>query len=90
MAHKKGVGSSKNGRGSNSQRRGVKVSDGKFITGGSIIVRQCGNKFYPGKNVGQARDFSLYARIDGFVEFIIKNNKKTVNLIPNLISPVKV
>lgn len=69
MAHKKGQGSSKNGRDSQSQRRGVKVFGGETVTAGSIIVRQVGNKFWPGANVKQARDFSLFAVADGTVEF---------------------
>lgn len=69
MAHKKGQGSTKNGRDSNSQRRGVKAFGGEFVTSGSILVRQVGNKFFPGANVRQARDFSLFAVVDGKVEF---------------------
>lgn len=69
MAHKKGQGSSKNGRDSQSQRRGVKVFGGEFVTSGSIIVRQVGNKFYPGANVKQGRDFTLFSVVDGTVEF---------------------
>lgn len=69
MAHKKGQGSTKNGRDSNSQRRGVKVFGGENVITGNIIVRQVGNKFHPGKNVGQGRDFTLFALADGVVEF---------------------
>jgi large subunit ribosomal protein L27 len=69
MAHKKGQGSTKNGRDSNSQRRGVKVFGGSNVITGNIIVRQVGNKFHPGKNVGQGRDFTLFALADGVVEF---------------------
>ncbi len=69
MAHKKGQGSTKNGRDSNSQRRGVKVFGGEAVITGNIIVRQVGNKFHPGKNVGQGRDFTLFALADGVVEF---------------------
>lgn len=69
MAHKKGQGSSKNGRDSNSQRRGVKVFGGQTVTSGSIIVRQVGNKFFAGANVRQGRDFTLFAVADGVVEF---------------------
>ena len=60
MAHKKGQGSTRNGRDSNPKMRGIKKYGGEFVTAGSIIVRQCGNKFHPGKNVGQGRDFTLY------------------------------
>lgn len=69
MAHKKGQGSSKNGRDSQSQRRGVKRFGGEVVTAGSIIVRQVGNKFYPGTNVKQGRDFTLFSVVDGTVEF---------------------
>ncbi|MDX2175372.1 MAG: 50S ribosomal protein L27 [Candidatus Sumerlaeia bacterium] len=83
MAHKKGVGSTKNGRDSNSQRRGAKEPDGKLVPGGSIIVRQCGNKWWPGKNVGQGRDFTLFAKIDGVVRFIRKGTgRKYVHIVP--------
>jgi large subunit ribosomal protein L27 len=69
MAHKKGQGSTKNGRDSNSQRRGVKRFGGQEVITGNILVRQVGNKFHPGRNVGQGRDFTLYALADGVVEF---------------------
>lgn len=69
MAHKKGVGSSKNGRDSNAQRRGTKVYDGEIILAGSIIVRQCGTPIKPGQNVGIGRDHTLYSKIDGSVKF---------------------
>jgi large subunit ribosomal protein L27 len=69
MAHKKGQGSSKNGRDSKSQRRGVKVFGGQRVTAGSIIVRQLGTKFHPGKNVGIGRDFTIFALKEGVVKF---------------------
>jgi large subunit ribosomal protein L27 len=69
MAHKKGQGSTRNGRDSNSQRRGVKVFGGQTVTSGSILVRQVGNKFFPGANVRQGRDFTLFAVSDGTVEY---------------------
>ena len=69
MAHKKGLGSSKNGRDSNAQRLGVKVFGGQVVTGGSIIVRQRGTKFLPGKNVGLGRDYTIFALLDGNVRF---------------------
>lgn len=69
MAHKKGQGSTKNGRDSNAQRRGVKRFGGEEVITGNILVRQVGNKFHPGRNVGQGRDFTLYALTDGVVEF---------------------
>ena len=69
MAHKKGQGSSRNGRDSQPKMLGVKRSSGQFVSGGSIIVRQRGTKFYPGVNVGLGRDHTLYAKVDGIVEF---------------------
>lgn len=69
MAHKKGQGSSRNGRDSNAQNRGVKCFGGHFVTTGAIIVRQCGTKFKPGLNVGCGRDYTLYALMDGVVNF---------------------
>lgn len=69
MAHKKGQGTSRNGRDSNSQRLGVKRYGGQVVTAGSIIVRQRGTKFTAGRNVGMGRDFSLFAMIDGTVAF---------------------
>jgi large subunit ribosomal protein L27 len=69
MAHKKGQGSTRNGRDSNPQHRGVKRYGGESVTAGCIIVRQCGTKFHPGHNVGQGRDYTLYALKDGIVRF---------------------
>ena len=69
MAHKKGQGSSRNGRDSNAQRRGVKVFGGQTINAGSIIIRQVGTKIHPGNNVGMGKDFTLFAKINGIVKF---------------------
>ena len=69
MAHKKGQGSSRNGRDSAGQRRGVKRYAGQGVIAGNILVRQVGNKFHPGRGVGQGKDFTLYALIDGVVQF---------------------
>jgi large subunit ribosomal protein L27 len=69
MAHKKGAGSSRNGRDSNPQYRGVKAYGGEFVTAGSIIIRQRGTKFHPGFNVGLGGDYTIFALIDGKVEF---------------------
>ena len=69
MAHKKGVGSTRNGRDSNSQRRGTKVYGGQAIPAGSIIVRQCGTKIRPGYNVGIGKDNTLFAKITGVVKY---------------------
>lgn len=78
MAHKKGQGSSRNGRDSNSQRRGVKVYGGQTINAGSIIVRQVGTKIHPGNNVGLGKDFTLFALINGVVKYerLDKTRKK--------------
>jgi large subunit ribosomal protein L27 len=75
MAHKKGGGSSRNGRDSNSQRLGVKRFDGQFVTGGSILVRQRGTVFKPGVNVGRGKDDTLFAKVDGVVQFVNKGKK---------------
>ena len=69
MAHKKGQGSSRNGRDSNAQRRGVKRFGGQAVRAGNILVRQCGTQFHPGKGVGQGNDYTLYALTDGYVKF---------------------
>ncbi len=80
MAHKKGQGSSRNGRDSNSQRRGVKRFGGEFVSAGSILVRQCGTKFIAGKNVGTGRDWTLFSLVDGKVVF--DRHSKRVNVLP--------
>lgn len=69
MAHKKGQGSSRNGRDSNGQRRGVKIFGGQRVTAGSILVRQLGTRIHPGKNVGLGRDYTLFALTDGTVNY---------------------
>lgn len=69
MAHKKGQGSSRNGRDSNAQYRGIKRYGGQSVCAGSIIIRQCGTKFFPGNNVGMGRDYTLFATTDGKVQF---------------------
>ena len=76
MAHKKGVGSSRNGRDSNPQYLGVKRFGGEFVTAGSIIVRQRGTKFHPGKNVRRASDDTLFSVVDGQVKFEHKDKKR--------------
>ncbi len=75
MAHKKGVGSSRNGRDSNAQRLGVKRFDGQLVSGGSILVRQRGTRIKPGKNVGLGKDDTLFAEISGLVKFENKGDK---------------
>ncbi|MBN1118795.1 MAG: 50S ribosomal protein L27 [Bacteroidales bacterium] len=83
MAHKKGVGSSKNGRDSESKRLGVKIYGGQDAKAGSIIVRQRGTQHHPGLNVGLGKDHTLFALIDGKVEFRKKlNNRSYVSIIP--------
>ena len=83
MAHKKGVGSSDNGRESESKRLGVKLFGGQAAIAGNIIVRQRGTKQYPGKNVGMGKDHTLYAKCDGVVEFQKKKGDKSyVNIVP--------
>ena len=69
MAHKKGVGSTRNGRDSNPQYRGVKKFGGEQVTAGSIIIRQCGTQYHPGRNVGLGSDYTIYSLIDGVVKF---------------------
>ena len=73
MAHKKGVGSSRNGRDSNPKFRGVKKFGGESVVAGNIIIRQCGTKYHPGRNVGMGNDFTIYSLIDGVVKFEHKN-----------------
>ncbi|HEY3249538.1 MAG TPA: 50S ribosomal protein L27 [Ignavibacteria bacterium] len=83
MAHKKGLGSTKNGRDSNAQRLGVKRFGGEFVTAGSIIVRQRGTKFSPGLNVKIGKDDTLFSVIDGNVKFTnVNKNKKKISVIP--------
>jgi len=76
MAHKKAGGSSRNGRDSAGQRRGVKRFGGEFVRAGNILVRQLGTKFHPGKNVGMGRDYTLFALIDGTVAFEYKDKMR--------------
>ena len=81
FAHKKGGGSTKNGRDSNSKRLGVKAADGQFVLAGSIIIRQVGTKVYPGVNVGLGKDYTLFALKDGKVKFSKSGSKKLVSII---------
>ncbi len=83
MAHKKGGGSSRNGRDSNSQKRGVKVYGGQSVVAGNILVRQVGSTIHPGKNVGLGKDFTLFALIEGVVKYEWKTNtRKQVSVYP--------
>jgi large subunit ribosomal protein L27 len=79
MAHKKGQGSSRNGRDSNPQKRGVKVYGGEWVPAGSIIVRQLGTVFHPGNNVGLGKDHTIFALVDGVVKF---ETRKRVSVVP--------
>jgi large subunit ribosomal protein L27 len=82
MAHKKGLGASRNGRDSNAQRLGVKRFAGQVVSGGSIIVRQRGTKFHPGNNVGIGKDDTLYAKVSGTVVFSSSKNRNLVSIVP--------
>lgn len=82
MAHKKGQGSSRNGRDSNPQYRGVKKFGGESVRAGNILVRQVGNTFHAGRNVGTGKDFTLFALIDGTVSFRKGRSKKQVDILP--------
>lgn len=83
MAHKKGVGSSRNGRDSKPKMRGVKRFGGEHVKAGSIIVRQCGTKIKPGDNVGLGRDYTIYAKIEGVVHFQpYSRTQKKVSVLP--------
>jgi large subunit ribosomal protein L27 len=83
MAHKKGQGSTRNGRDSNAQRRGIKMYGGQAARAGNIIVRQVGTRIHPGKNVGMGRDYTLFALIDGTIEFArLGKDRKQVHIVP--------
>ena len=80
MAHKKGAGSSRNGRDSNAQRLGVKKFGGEYVIPGNILIRQCGTKWHAGKNVGMGRDFTLYTLVEGHVFF--DRDGRRINVVP--------
>ena len=83
MAHKKGAGSTRNGRDSNSQKRGVKVFGGERVSAGSILVRQVGTTIHAGRNVGVAKDFSLFALVDGVVQYEWRTRtQRKVSVVP--------
>lgn len=91
MAHKKGGGSSSNGRDSNAQRLGVKRFGGEFVTAGSILVRQRGTKFLPGLNVAMGKDDTIFSKIDGKVKFTFQSrSKQKINVFPELPKQEKV
>jgi len=83
MAHKKGVGSTRNGRDSNAKRLGVKIFGGQDVRAGNIIVRQRGTQFHAGENVGCGKDHTLFAKADGKVQFLIRGpkNRKTISIV---------
>ncbi len=82
MAHKKGQGSSRNGRDSNSQRLGIKRFGGELVTAGTILLRQRGTRFHPGDNVGIGSDDTLYARVDGIVKYHERKGRKMASVVP--------
>jgi large subunit ribosomal protein L27 len=85
MAHKKGVGSTRNGRDSNPKMRGIKRYGGEHVLPGMILVRQCGTKIKPGKNVGLGRDYTIYAKVEGTVFFQpCSRNQKMVSVLPQV------
>jgi large subunit ribosomal protein L27 len=87
MAHKKGQGSVRNGRDSVSKRLGVKTFGGETVTAGSILIRQRGTKFIAGTNVGTARDWSLFALVDGKIKFDVSRNKRRINVVAEAAAP---
>jgi large subunit ribosomal protein L27 len=82
MAHKKGQGSSRNGRDSNPQYRGVKLYDGQTAKAGSILVRQLGSSFHAGANVGTGKDYTLFSKVEGVVRFETRRNRKLISVYP--------
>ena len=87
MAHKKGGGSTRNGRDSKSKRLGVKRFDGEQVTSGSILVRQRGTQIRPGNNVGLGRDYTIFATVDGYVKFeTVRDRRKQVSVYPDLVT----
>ncbi len=87
MAHKKGGGSTRNGRESNAKRLGVKCFGGEYVIPGNILVRQKGTKFHPGENVGIGGDYTLFATAAGFVKYEVKRGLKRVSVIPEEANP---
>lgn len=84
MAHKKSGGSTRNGRDSHGQRRGMKCFGGEVVKGGSILYRQCGTEIFPGTNVGMGRDFTLFAKIPGSVSYVTRRNRLYAVITPVL------
>ena len=85
MAHKKGQGSSRNGRDSQGQRRGIKIYGSEAVAAGNILIRQLGTKFHPGSNVGMGKDFTLFALVDGTVKFSkTRGDRRVVSIVPKV------
>ena len=82
MAHKKGQGSTRNGRDSPGQHRGIKIYAGQPVRAGNILVRQCGTRIHPGRNVGMGRDYTIYARIDGVTKYEPRGERRQVSVEP--------
>ena len=82
MAHKKGQGSTRNGRDSPGQHRGIKIYAGQPVRAGNILVRQCGTRIHPGRNVGMGRDYTIYARIDGVTKYEPRGERRQVSIDP--------
>ncbi|HXR24636.1 MAG TPA: 50S ribosomal protein L27 [Candidatus Binataceae bacterium] len=82
MAHKKGQGSTRNGRDSPGQHRGIKIYAGQPVRAGNILVRQCGTRIHPGRNVGMGRDYTIYARIDGVTKYEPRGERRQVSVDP--------
>jgi len=85
MAHKKGVGSSRNGRDSNPKMLGVKRASGEFVRAGNIIVRQKGTQYHPGKNVGVGGDYTIFSKVDGYVQFGSRRGRKMISVEPGAV-----
>jgi large subunit ribosomal protein L27 len=82
VAHKKGQGSTRNGRDSPGQHRGIKIYDGQTVKAGNILVRQLGTRIHPGRNVGMGRDYTIYAKVAGVVKYEPKGEKRQVSIVP--------
>ena len=87
MAHKKGQGSTRNGRDSPGQRRGIKIYAGETVRAGNILVRQVGTRVHPGRNVGMGRDFTIYAKIEGVTSYKTQGDRKVVSVEPKPQAP---
>jgi large subunit ribosomal protein L27 len=86
MAHKKGMGSSSNGRDSNPKYLGCKKFDGEIVKGGTVLVRQRGTKFFPGDNAGKGKDDTIYAKVSGKVTYFVRNNRRYIGIVPEQVA----